>query len=187
VDVHVASQQLDLQRHNCLAYPDHGKDAGKDQVLLVALCSPREEQAQQQAEDERAPEVPVAQALAHAALQNNICVRPSPCNVPEPAAKAVCLAALCGANASPALHDAAQQVLGVQHLLHLLPDGEDVAGQRVPYRLVDGVCGRTAVFAGDARRQVRLRLRRVALDVARQRRAVRRALERIVEVIEGSW
>jgi hypothetical protein len=32
-----------------------------------------------------------------------------------------------------------------------------------------------------------LRLRSAALHVARQRRAVRRALKRIVEVIEGSW
>lgn len=32
-----------------------------------------------------------------------------------------------------------------------------------------------------------MRLRSAALHVARQRRAVRRALKRIVEVIEGSW
>lgn len=183
---HVPSQQLDLERHNGLAYPDHGKDAGEDEVLLGAARSPREEQTQQQAEDEGPPQVPVPQTLAHASLENDICIGPSPCYIPEATPEDAALTALCCSDATSTLHHATEQVLGVEDLLHLLPDGEDVARQRLPYRLVDGVCGGTAVLAGDARGQVRLRACTAALDVSCQRGAVRGPLQRIVQVIEGS-
>lgn len=179
---HVAAQQLDLHRHDCLAYPDHGEDTREDEVLLLAARTPREEQAQQQAEDERAPQIPVSQSVAHAALEECICVWPSSCNVPKTPTEAVSFAALCCADATALLHHAAEQVLGVQHLLHLLPYGEQVARERLPYRLVDSVGGRAAVLARNARRQVRLRVgsTRPRRNVSRERRAVRRALQRIV-------
>jgi hypothetical protein len=86
---HVAAQQLDLHRHNGLANPHQGEDPREDEVLLLASCAPRKEQTQQQAEDERTPEVPVFQAFAHATLQNHVCIRPSPSQAPQVAAKAV--------------------------------------------------------------------------------------------------
>tara|TARA_R110002003_G_scaffold172_3_gene14109 strand:+ start:10938 stop:11144 length:207 start_codon:yes stop_codon:yes gene_type:complete len=60
VHAHVAAEQLDLHRHDRLANPDQGEDAGEDEVPLLAARAPREEQAQQQAEDERPPQVPVS-------------------------------------------------------------------------------------------------------------------------------
>jgi len=185
VHVHVASQKLDLQRHNSFADPDHGKDAREDQIALVCLCSPREEQAEQQAEDERAPQVPVAQALAHAALQQHVRVWPSACQAPDATAEAVCFTALSGCDATALLHHAAEQVLGVQHLLQLLPDGQQIARQRLPHGLVDGVGRRAAVLAWDARGQIRLRVCTAGRDPARQRRAVRGPLQRVIEVVEG--
>jgi hypothetical protein len=50
VNVHVASQQLDLHRHNCLSYPDQRENAREDEILLLAPGAPREEQTEQQAE-----------------------------------------------------------------------------------------------------------------------------------------
>lgn len=39
LDIHVASQKLDLQRHDSFANPHHGEDAGEHKVLLRVLCS----------------------------------------------------------------------------------------------------------------------------------------------------
>lgn len=175
-NVHVSTQKLDLQRHDSFADPDHSEYARKDEVLLVGLGSTRKEQAEQQAEDERPPEVPVAQALAHAILQQHVCIRPPARQVSDAAAEAICFTALGGSNATALLHHAAEQVFGVQHLLHLLPDSQEVARQRLPYCLVDGVGGRAAVLARDARRQVRLRACTARRHPPRERRAVRRPL-----------
>ena len=52
---------------------------------------------------------------------------------------------------------AAEQVLGPQHLAHLLPHGQQVARDGFPHRFVDSVGWRPAVFAGDRAREVGLR------------------------------
>lgn len=47
-------------------------------------------------------------------------------------------------------------MLGIQHLPHLLPHGEQISAQSIPDALIDGVDGRTSVFAWDGRGEVAL-------------------------------
>jgi hypothetical protein len=53
--IHVASEKLDLQSHNRLTDPDHGKHAGEDKRRLIVMSTHREKHAQKQAENQRAP------------------------------------------------------------------------------------------------------------------------------------
>lgn len=192
-NLHVSAQQLDLQRHDGLADPDHGEDAGEDDILLVALGAVAEEHAEHEAEDEGAPHVPVAQAGGHVVLvEEGLGVDEAAGQALELLAGAVeAGAAQVGVGAADALgrleHGAAEQVLGVQHLAHLGPHGQQVAPQRLPDRLVDGVLRRPPVLARDPRGQVALVQavrRRGGADVAREGLALR---ERVVKVIEIGW
>lgn len=60
--LHVAPKQLDLQRDHGLANPHNGKDTAENGLLLFLPRIKTQQKAQQQAEDKRAPEIPLPQA-----------------------------------------------------------------------------------------------------------------------------
>lgn len=202
---HVTSQQLNLQGDDGLADPDHGENTAEHDVLLVVLGAEAQEQTEQQAEDEGTPHIPVAEPGTHVALvQQRLGIHDAPREPRELLAGARQAgpaqvridAAEAGAQPLGALlveHGAAEQVLGVQHLAHLGPDGQQVAPQRLPDRLVDRVDGGAAVLAADARRPALLVEGAAAArggrgaDVARQGLAGLVAGERVVEVVEVGY
>lgn len=98
-------------------------------------------------EDSIIPKIPVAQALAHTTLQDHVGIRPASNESAKVTAKSSSLASLGITKAtSAALHYTAQQVLGVEHLAHLLPYGDQVARQGRPHALINGVLSGTTIF-----------------------------------------
>jgi hypothetical protein len=122
------------------------------------------------------PKIPISQSLTHATLQHNISIWPAPKSIPHAAAKARSFSAFSGSNtASAALQYTANQILGVEDLAHLLPDRQKVAGECLPYALIDGVLRCATVLAWDSRCEVATgevvaaaatRTRRIRFDVA---------------------
>lgn len=68
----------------------------------------------------------------------------------------ITLPSLGTSHATALVKHAAEEVLGPQHLAHLLPHGEQVAAKCFPHRLIKRADGRTAVLAWDGRIQVAL-------------------------------
>lgn len=68
-DIHVTTQELDLERHHSFTEPDHGEDAAEDGILLIGSRSEAEKQAQEKTKYQGPPQVPVPQPRAHIALK----------------------------------------------------------------------------------------------------------------------
>jgi hypothetical protein len=98
------------------------------------------------------PQVPVAQALTQATLEDAVGVWPSTNEAPEISAKALTFDIT---HASPLpLQHATQEVLRPQDLSHLLPYCEEVSGHSIPDGFVYGILRCPSVFTRNSRREV---------------------------------
>ena len=175
---HFTTKKLDLKCHRGFSDPDNTENTRENQRGLSPL-SDGQEQTQHQAKDQRAPvkqamplahifqsmapksdcgsvpKIPIAQSLAHAALQDHVGIGPASHEPAQVAAKPSSLASLgLAETTAAALHQTPEEVLGVQHLAHLLPHGDQIARQGGPDGLVDSVLGRATVLAGNRGCQV---------------------------------
>ena len=55
VDIHGATEELDLEGDDCFGQPDHCEDAAEDLRALVVARVDREEERQEQAEEQWSP------------------------------------------------------------------------------------------------------------------------------------
>lgn len=180
MEIHVASKELDLEGHNSLGDPDCREHAAENERALVVACVDGEEEGQEQAEEQRSPKkyvsaalhasdphvyipkIPIPQTLAHATLQNRIRIWPPANNAAKvshsrhTATQTISLASLGTSHAAALVQHATQEVLGPQHLAHLLPHGEQVAAQSFPHGLVERADGRAAILARNGGVQVAL-------------------------------
>ena len=85
------------------------------------------------------PKTPVSQTLAHATLQQRICVRPSAdyasylADSTYTSSQTVTFSTLNATNATSLAHCTAEKILRVEYLPHLLPHSQQVSSQRLPH------------------------------------------------------
>lgn len=142
--IHASTKQSDLQSDHRFSEPNHGKNTAEHCILLLRAGREAEEKTEQETKDQRAPEIPVAQAGAQRAAQQRLGVHDAARQAGELLARARDAGAaeirVGAAEATLAVkHGAAQEVARVQHLAQLGPDGQQVAAHRLPDGLVNGV------------------------------------------------